>query len=109
MGGFHLVGGLEGFRLGHMSVADGAPDSGPVIAILARQIGQGFAHFGGVELRHRIGLAVGAQLDFGLQLLKGARRRELGEGVGGRQQGGGERAGDGDPAGDLHGFLPFLF
>ena len=80
-----------------------------MIAVLTGQIGQRLPHFGGVELRDRIGLAVGAQLDFGLQLLEGARLGELGEGGGRSKQSGGERAGDGDSASDLHGVLPLLF
>ena len=72
-----FVGGLERLGFREMAVADRAPDRRPMVALLALEIGERFAHFGGIELRHRIGAPVGAGLNLLLQLFERARRREL--------------------------------
>jgi len=75
-----------------MPVADGAPGEGPFVAVEGLESAERFAHFRRLELGHRIGVAVGASLDLGLELGKGARAADLSEGGGGEreQQGEGE-------------------
>src|SRR4030088_788539 len=58
---------------------DRAPGGGPFVAVERGDVGQRRAHVGGFQSGERIGVAVGARLGLGLELLDGARRRDLGE------------------------------
>src|SRR5207302_1015027 len=84
-------GARSAFRFRHVAVADRAPGGGPFVAVEGLEITERFAHFRRLELGDRIGVAVGALLDVGLELGQGARAADLSEGGGGEREKQGER------------------
>src|SRR6266581_3956400 len=85
-----------------MAVADRAPGRSPLVAVEGLEVAQRFAHLGCIEPRYRIGVAVGALLDVGLQLGQSARPARLGEG------GNGEGCQNRRKEGSLHSGPPWV-